>query len=184
MTKKQELTEDDIKALKEAFKGAKPLKHTKITPEKQKVTLKSKKKRHILDEEEPISHELSDFSNLDEVSADEHISYSTEGLQHKTLRKLRLGQYNTEAVLDLHGSTIENARTSLSRFLTNCQNEGIRYALIIHGKGRGNSKPILKNNLNNWLRQTNGVIAFCSAKPKDGGSGAVYVILRRERIGK
>ena len=79
----------------------------------------------------------------------------------------------------MHRKTVDEARESLSHFLITCKTKGIRHVLIIHGKGRGAGKPILKNKLNHWLRQTEQVLAFCSAAPKDGKSGAVYVLLRR-----
>ena len=95
------------------------------------------------------------------------------------IRNLRKGQYNAEAVLDLHGKTIEEAREILGHFLLNCQRKGIRHVIIIHGKGRSHSKPIIKNKLNHWLCQTEHVLAFCSATAQDGGTGALYILLRR-----
>jgi DNA-nicking Smr family endonuclease len=76
--------------------------------------------------------------------------------------------------------TAEDAKNALSHFLAACKRNGIRHVLMIHGKGRSNRKPILKNKLNHWLRQTDDVLAFCSAMSKDGSSGALYVLLRRQ----
>jgi DNA-nicking Smr family endonuclease len=94
------------------------------------------------------------------------------------IRKMQTGQYDTEARLDLHGMTVAEAREALAQFLVQCQHRGIRRVLIIHGKGRANHTPILKNKLNHWLRQTQDVLAFCSAKSKAGGTGALYVLLK------
>lgn len=107
------------------------------------------------------------------------IEFARDGLSAKMLRSLRQGKLRIEAVLDLHGLIVEKARGALHRFLGHCQDEEKVLVLIIHGKGRGNSKPILKNKLNHWLRQTEQVLAFCSAKPQDGGRGALYVRLKR-----
>jgi DNA-nicking Smr family endonuclease len=84
-------------------------------------------------------------------------------------------------VLDLHGKTSAEAREFLGEFLLQCQHENVRHVLIIHGKGKDSAIPVLKNKLNNWLRQTEQVIAFCTATPRHGGSGALYLLLRRQR---
>jgi len=122
---------------------------------------------------------FSDYEKLDSVGSEDKLDFFRPGIQHKMIRNLRKGQYNAEAVLDLHGKTIEEAREILSHFLLNCQRKGIRHVMIIHGKGRSHSKPIIKNKLNHWLRQTEYVLAFCSATAQDGGTGALYILLRR-----
>ena len=91
---------------------------------------------------------------------------------------MRTGQYTVEAKLDLHGMIVVEARETLARFLIECHRKGIRRVLIIHGKGRAHHHPILKNKLNHWLRQFNDILAFCSAKSKEGGTGALYVLLK------
>lgn len=108
------------------------------------------------------------------------LSYSCPGLQHKVLKKLRQGNNPIEQVLDLHGLTVEQARSELLAFLSECETVGIRHVIIIHGKGyRSKNKPVIKPMLNRWLRSTEKVLAFHSAQPKDGGSGAVYVLIKK-----
>ena len=77
--------------------------------------------------------------------------------------------------------TILIARQSLSEFLRRRRLSGARCVRIIHGKGRGSAQglPVLKNKVNYWLQQRDDVLAFCSARPVDGGTGAVYVLLKR-----
>ncbi|MCE3238593.1 MAG: smrA [Gammaproteobacteria bacterium] len=94
---------------------------------------------------------------------------------------MRGKQYTIEASLDLHGMVVTEARNALSHFLMECHRQGIRQVLIIHGKGRTNLYPILKNKLNQWLRQTDHVLAFCSVKTSDGSSGALHVLLKKAR---
>lgn len=178
------LSEDDLAAFKEAVRGVKPLK------QKNKVDLQSTHtKTHSLkikrseNRDHDEGFEFSDYEKLPPVTSEETIYYAKSGIQHKMLRKLRQGQYNVEATLDLHGNTADEARELLSEFLLHCRKQGLRHILIIHGKGRGTNKPILKNKLNHWLRQTEQVIAFCSATAKDGCGGALYVLLRRESFG-
>ena len=74
--------------------------------------------------------------------------------------------------------TVQEAMLALQRFVSRCKASGLKYVLIIHGKGRENSEPILKNKLNHWLRELPTVLAFCSALKKDGGTGAMYVLLK------
>jgi len=94
--------------------------------------------------------------------------------------KLRLGNNPIEHTLDLHGMTVDHARNALLRFLGECEAAGIRHVIIVHGKGfRSKDKPVIKSMVNRWLRATKTVLAFHSAQPKDGGTGAVYVLLKK-----
>ncbi len=100
-----------------------------------------------------------------------------------TLRKLKAGEFTIQAHLDLHGHTKEAAGQALQSFLLNSHALGYRVVLIIHGRGLKSSEgPVLKEYLVRWL--TTGslshlVLAFCSARPCDGGTGALYVLLKR-----
>ena len=104
----------------------------------------------------------------------------------KTLKKLRLGYYTTQAELDLHGLVVPEARQALVHFLNHCQKQRLRHVHIIHGKGnQSKSKmPILKTYVNTWLQQRHEVLAFCSAQPINGGTGAVYVLLKQIKSNK
>ena len=108
------------------------------------------------------------------------LSFSRSGLQHKVLKKLRQGKFPVEHMLDLHGLTVREASGELLEFLGECEAAGVRHAIIIHGKGfRSRDKPVIKPMVNRWLRDVNNVLAFHSAQPKDGGNGAVYVLLKK-----
>jgi DNA-nicking Smr family endonuclease len=87
-----------------------------------------------------------------------------------------------ESELDLHGLIVTEARLEMIRFLRDCQLMGGGCVRIIHGKGHGSlqKQPILKNKVNKWLRQYDAVLAFCSARNSDGGTGAVYVLVQRK----
>ena len=103
------------------------------------------------------------------------------GLQHKIVRRLRRGQISMEGTLDLHGNTVAQAHSALNQFLAECRARGVRGIRIIHGKGLGSAdgRAVIKTKVDGWLRHRNEVAAFCSARPVDGGTGAVYVLLRR-----
>jgi DNA-nicking Smr family endonuclease len=85
------------------------------------------------------------------------------------------------AVLDLHGLRVAEARQALQQLLLHAQLQGDKVVRVIHGKGKGSGtqQAVLKQQVNHWLQQDPMVLAFCSAQPKDGGSGAVYVLLKR-----
>jgi DNA-nicking Smr family endonuclease len=108
------------------------------------------------------------------ISPTDILFYSRGGLQHKTLKNLKTGKIPTSSELDLHGLTVHEARENLSDFIKNALQKNVRCVRIIHGKGN-----ILKNHVVQWLKQINEVLAFASAVPRQGGTGAVSVILKR-----
>ncbi len=118
--------------------------------------------------------------NVEKVSHEETLSYTAPGIQRKVLTKLRKGFFAIQAEIDLHGLNSDTAKQQLLRFLQASVTSGHRCVHIIHGKGYRSSdnQPILKNNLNRWLRQHKDVQAFCSAPHQHGGAGAVYVLLK------
>lgn len=124
---------------------------------------------------------LSDEYEPAEVETGEELLYTRPGLQHSVIRKLRRGFYAIEAELDLHGRTVPQAREELAAFLRRCRGEGLRCVRVVHGKGKSSEGklPVLKGKVNGWLRQKDEVLAFCSAQQRDGGTGAVYVLLKR-----
>ena len=117
---------------------------------------------------------------IENVGVEDSLGFTAPGLQHNVLKKLRKGQFGLDAEIDLHGLNSNEAKRQLLHFLHDCVQDGCRCVHIIHGKGyrsEGNH-PVLKNNLNLWLRQHQDVQAFCSAPQKDGGAGAVFVLLQ------
>lgn len=119
----------------------------------------------------------------DRFGPEDRLSYSKSGVQHKVMQRLKRGQLPVEAALDFHGMMAEEAANKLMWFLGECHERGIRVVRIVHGKGRGSRDgvPVLKNLLNQWLKDRPDVLAFCSAQPRDGGAGAVYVLLKQMR---
>ena len=109
------------------------------------------------------------------------LSFQASGLPTPQFRELKQGRLSWQARLDLHGFRSEAAEEMLLNFLSKQWDLGHRMFLIIHGKGglAIETPPVLKNLLNHWLRQIPEVLAFHSALPKDGGTGAEYVLLRR-----
>ncbi len=101
---------------------------------------------------------------------------------YRVLRlRLKRGQIAWEAGLDLHGYSLDEARLELEGFLKEAVGSRMRCVLVVHGKAWGSTAdyPVIKSHVNAWLREWPTVLAFCSAKESDGGTGAVYVLLRR-----
>ena len=115
------------------------------------------------------------------VDSSDELLFAAPGVQLRLLKRLRLGHLPWEAGLDLHGYTVEAARDELSRFIRDASRQELRCVLIVHGKAhtQPGQPALIKSCVNDWLRQLHDVLAFCSAQPRDGGTGAVYVLLRR-----
>jgi DNA-nicking Smr family endonuclease len=94
---------------------------------------------------------------------------------------MRRGSYRIDAELDLHGLTAAQAVGQLALFLQRVRARGLQCVRVIHGKGlrSGQRGPVLKNTVNTVLRRAEPVLAFTSAPPKAGGTGATLVLLRR-----
>jgi DNA-nicking Smr family endonuclease len=123
---------------------------------------------------------------FDITDTDEYMEGCVSGLDTRLVRKLRQGDFSRQAALDLHGMTVDEAQAEVEQFLVKAARAGLRCVLIIHGRGR-NSRgqvPVLKDRLKQWLTRTKlakMILAFATARPHDGGPGALYVMLRRER---
>jgi DNA-nicking Smr family endonuclease len=138
------------------------------------------KPRPLLIEQPPEPKPLRDFADV-LVETHDVLEFCRPGIQHRVFHELRRGRIIPEASLDLHGYRVEEARKALPRFLDLAQARGLRCIRIIHGKGKGSAgqQPILKQRVNQWLPQSQAVLAFCSAPRWDGGTGATYVLLAR-----
>lgn len=114
------------------------------------------------------------------VTGDGVLSFQRAGVRIQSMRRLRRGLYPVENELDLHGFNQAEARRRLADFLAQSRDGGCRCVRIVHGKGyrSGARGPVLKTAVNLWLRRHMDVMAFVSARAIDGGSGAVYVLLR------
>ena len=133
------------------------------------------------DEQQVLADMISDYFEPADLETGEELYYRREGVQQAVLRKLRRGHFQVGAALDLHGMSVAAAKQALTIFLHDVRREDISCVRIIHGKGKGSRHrgPILKQKVNHWLRQRDDILAFCSARAVDGGTGAVYVLPRR-----
>lgn len=128
---------------------------------------------------------LAPLSPDDRLEIDESDAFIRPGVPRRVLSDLRRGRWTLQGELDLHGLNREQARKVLSGFLHDNLQRGRRCVRIIHGKGLGSPgrEPVLKKLSRHWLSQREEILAYCEAKPQDGGGGALVVLLRAPRRG-
>jgi DNA-nicking Smr family endonuclease len=178
------MSDEDKALFREHMRSVKPLneetkriKGPALPPPQHPVRKKNQEKPQTKND-----YYLSDYIS-DTVLSHTLLSYSNPSIPSKRFRELRNGLIPWEARLDLHGLKTEDARESLCRFIQNQTQNNKRCLLIIHGKGGHlGAPPVIKNLINRWLPQFDEVLAFHSALAKDGGHGAVYVLLKRNKI--
>ncbi|WP_374357750.1 Smr/MutS family protein [Chitinimonas sp.] len=174
--------EDDHSVFMRAVAGTEPLNHP--LPYPHPPAEQSPHPRQRQRDEGLVMHDaMTDRWPWDEIESGEELLYLRAGQKLDTLKKLRRGHWVVQAQLDLHGLNTDEARAAVGGFLHRCVQADQRCVRIIHGKGLGsrNKEPVLKNKLRNWLVQRDEVLAFCQARPVDGGAGAAIVLLRGRR---
>jgi DNA-nicking Smr family endonuclease len=178
--------DDDTEArdlLREALRDVKPIKAPDRVrhPPRRVAPVPVQRLRA---EQEILAESLSDTSPLEDgFESGAEVGFARAGLSRQVLRNLRRGHWVVQGELDLHGFTVAAAREALVAFLQRCQREGWRCVRIIHGRGlrSKNGEPVLKTKTALWLAQRQEILAFCQARPVDGGAGAVLVLLRGRR---
>ncbi len=134
-----------------------------------------------MDQQDVLRESLLPVDDPAMLDTGEELGFRRPGVPETLLRKLRRGQFVVDDEIDLHGLSAPRARDALRNFLNEATDRRMRCVRVVHGKGRrsGPRGPVLKHVVNGWLRRSNAVMAFASARPVDGGTGAVYVLLRR-----
>ena len=174
--------EDPIALFRQAVGKVKPVFNDRVSDTR---TPPPPRPRQLeLDELAVMYEAMTDDRDPDDMDTGEHLSWARNGVQKKVMRKLRNGYYAAQAELDLHGMTVNEARTAMQLFIAEITaSRGSCCVRIIHGKGRKTitEAPILKPFTASYLRQRKDVLAYCSAKQSHGGTGAVYVLLRESQ---
>ncbi len=175
------VNDDDLTLFQQMMGDVKPL--TQDTAEhhkKHQITegqLARRKAAMWLAENDPEYLSL-DYAPM--LKPEDIIEFKRDGVQDGVYRKLRLGKYPLQARLDLHRKTLKQAREEVLQFLKQCMRMDIRTVIIIHGRGeRSNPPAMMKSYLASWLQQIQEVQCVHSAQRFHGGSGAVYVMLRK-----
>lgn len=176
----------EIKRQKEANLFKEFLKDVKPIPQKNIAVLQAEKPpplplQKMLDDEQVLIEALSDEWDVERyLETDEGLSFRRNGIGQEALRKLRRGLWVVQSQIDLHGYRTDEAREAVTAFVKSCVKRDLRCVRIIHGKGLGSAgkEPVLKEKVKRWLVQKDEVLAFCQAPPRDGGAGALLVILK------
>ncbi len=172
---------DDARALREALADVRPLRVDTV-PLRPPAPPPVPRQAHR--DEQAVLREMALLDpGAGELEMGDELLFRRDGVQHTLLRKLRRGQFAVQAHLDLHGLTSAEAKLHLAGFLQQCVNSGLRCVRIVHGKGNSSpgKLPVLKPRVAHWLAQRDEVLAYASARPMDGGTGAIYVLLRALR---
>ena len=110
------------------------------------------------------------------------LAWRQDGVQHGVFKKLKTAGYAVEAHLDLHHMTVKEARLALWSFLENALENDWRCVVVAHGRGERSPTPArLKSYVAHWLVELGSVIAYHSALPRHGGTGATYVLVRKSK---
>ena len=133
-----------------------------------------------------LSDLISGIAEMDITFSDEYIEGSVPGFDWKLMQKLKNGLFPVQDHVDLHGCTREEAEGRVSDFLLRSYRLGLRCVLVVHGRGLNSEDhiPVLKERLPVWLNRGTVkkiILAFSTARPYDGGTGAIYILLRRPK---
>ncbi len=180
-TAEQEQAED-FELFQKEMRGVQKMDHGNIAqvnqPTKKKLDAQTLAKRAAA--EGPMQTDETILSDtqamLNPVGSQASLSYRIATLQHKVFEDLKAGNLRWFEAVDLHGCTVEEARVAVLQIIQMAKDENQNVIKIVHGKG---PEAILKNYVNGWLRQHRDVLAFVSAPEKQGGTGAVLVLLKR-----
>ena len=175
MSKRGNVTDEDRALFHRAVNGVRRIGDDRSLPARAGAVPR------IRGRDEPASSRgLTESEWTPDVAPGDVLSFARPGVQRREIVRLRRGRFDVEADLDLHGRTIADAVAALSRFLEDSRRGGRRCVRIVHGKGFGSRRgPVMKAHVDRWLRARSEVLAFCSAIPPHGGTGALYVLLRR-----
>lgn len=158
------------------------LKHDRAEVRPPRPRARAEKRRE--DDRAAVRDLLSDPVGATEIQPGDELRFLRSGLNPRILRNLKRGHYRLQDELDLHGLFASEARQVVAAFLNEAQAHSRLCVRIVHGKGLRSRQqgPVLKGLVDHWLRQRDDVLAFASARPVDGGTGAVYILLKRARV--
>ncbi len=182
---------DETSLFTQAMDGVMPLPNDLVVPEPPDQSavvrqVRDTMKRQDQEVVDTLRALVTGKSRFDITCTGEYLEGHVISLDPRVLRQLKSGEFTIQAHLDLHGLVKEVARTTLNNFVQNSHAMGFRSLLIIHGRGlKSDTGPVLKEGVVRWL--TTGtlshlVLAFCSARPCDGGTGAMYVLLKKRPV--
>lgn len=179
-----EETVDDATLFAQATRGATRLKTTEPLPQSapKKPSASQLHRRAMAVAEATEQGPISDSAALlHAVEPEESLSFARSGVQLRSLQKLKQGQPHWQAAVDLHGCTVDQAREAVLTLIKEAYADNLQAVKVVHGKGLTQGQALLKTYVNGWLRQIPEVLAFGSAPAREGGTGAVFVLIKRRR---
>ena len=179
MAKRGHITDEDRELFRRATGDVRRIGDDRTPPVRTRRTPRNRDRAR--NEHPDGARELADSEWTPDIGPGDVLSFARGGVQRRELQRLRRGRLKVEADLDLHGRIVAEAVAALDHFLQDSRRCGRRCVRIVHGKGFGSRSglPIMKAHVDRWLRARSEVLAFCTATPPDGGTGALYVLLRR-----
>ncbi|MBH3376644.1 Smr/MutS family protein [Pseudomonas juntendi] len=181
------MQDDDFSLFKAEVRGVKPIRHDRAEVGKPKADRQQlaglRQAATVRSDKALVIDGMSDQFVID-VGAEDELMWRRDGVQETQLRKLKLGQIPFEGSLDLHGMTVEKARETLWAFIAEATKLEVRCVRVTHGKAArpDGKRPMIKSHVNTWLRQHPQVLGFASCSARHGGTGAVYVMLKRTML--
>ena len=182
--RRDDLTEEELWTV--AVDGAKPLEDRsgRVKPRRQPLSVARPELDPDLEAYDELRALVTGEVPFDIADADEFIEGHARGLDPRVVKRLRRGEFAVQGHVDLHGLLKGEAKSELEGFLSRSRQQGKRCVLVVHGRGLHSKDqvPVLKDALKLWMltaRFSRHVLGFSTARPHDGGLGAIYVLLKR-----
>ena len=179
---------DDESFLRQALAGVRPLHRNGNA--RSRIPLEPPTTHTIVDEDAEVIAQLSDLVSgqapFDITESDEYVEGYRVGLDPRLVSQLRRGEFAVQAHFDMHGMIQTDAKQALKEFIIASVRKGLRTVLVVHGRGLRSpgGHSVLKHASAGWLSHGSiggHVLAFTTARAADGGAGATYVLLKREK---
>jgi DNA-nicking Smr family endonuclease len=174
------MADDDDEAFRDAMRDVRPLRRRAVRPAAPRPGAVARFAR--AETSAVLRDSLAPPDDASLLESGEELQFARQGTSRDIVRKLRRGRWAVQAEIDLHGLGRQAAHDALREFVADAVSRGLRCLRVVHGKGRrsGSRGPVIKRVVDHWLRRMEPVVAFVSARPVDGGTGAVYVLLARQ----
>ena len=168
----------EVEAFREAVRDVRPLPAAAATVGAPRPAPRARFRR--LDERQVLAESLELGPGELLIETGDELVFRRAHVPQRLTDRLRRGEFAVRDEIDLHGLTALEARAALRQFLAEALKRRLGCVRVVHGKGlrSGPRGPVLKHAVNTWLRKVDAVLAFASAPRRDGGTGAVYVLLK------
>jgi DNA-nicking Smr family endonuclease len=177
---------DDAALLREALNGVRRFNGS----DGARIAVEPRVSRNVVSEDAEVLAQLSDLVSgqtpFELTETEEYVEGARVGLDPRVVTRLRRGEFSMQGHLDLHGMIQPDAKEALGQFIVDSVRKGLRAVAVVHGRGLRSpgGQPVLKHAVAQWLSHGmmgGYVLAFTTAQAYDGGAGAVWILLRRER---